>query len=289
VPRDHAKPTAGTITLDVVRIPASAGRGQRHDGALLVEPDEFAAPMEHGVPDLVNAWLDGDAGWRQVTRRLDIVGLAPRRMDDAGGHDCLSATAGVPRYASLGTDMSFDNVMKAEDLARAIATSCQNDPMHEHVGFRPRVEDMEMLRKALGESKLHLLGVGRGGWVAARYAARFPQNVGRMVLDGSWDGDGSVAEAVEARVHERGRTLRRAIAMLVESPDRYGWGADATAVSRRLVQLPPSIYSVWIRQIHSVHDLSAVLVLARALESDPTQSANALRHALAAMPVAGRA
>jgi pimeloyl-ACP methyl ester carboxylesterase len=288
VPRDYANAEAGTLDLDLVRVTASGARGEPHGGALLVEPDNFSEAIQQAVPGLAAAWLRGDEGWRELARRIDIVGLAPRRMDTASGHDCVSATAQVARFASLGTDQSFTNLMKAEDLARAIATACQNDPMQAHIGTRLRVQDMERLREALGESTLHLLGIGHGGWVAARYAERYPQHVGRMVLDGSWDADGSVAEAMEARIHERGRTVRRAINALVDRPDRYGWGDDAAVVTTSLSALPSRVYSAWIRQIVSAEDLSAVLSMGRLLENDASLSVEALRRALSSVPLAPR-
>jgi pimeloyl-ACP methyl ester carboxylesterase len=286
VPRDYANPGAGTISLDIIRVAAAGERGERHDGTLLLEPDEFADTIDRSVPAMASGWLSGDESWRKVARRLDLVGLAPRRMDDADGRDCVSATRQLPRYASLGTDTSFTNFMVAEDLARAIATACQNDPMHAHIGMRPRIQDMDRLREALGQSKLHLLGIGRGGWVATRYAERYPQNVGRMLLDGSWDADGSVAEAVEARVHERGRTIRRVISALIAAPDRYSWGTDANVIHQQLGKMPSSVYSAWIRSIASVDDLSAALALGRLLERDAAMSTQGLRSLLPTMQLA---
>lgn len=286
VPLDYMNPGAGKIALAVVRVIAAGERGERHDGALLLEPDEFTEAVDRSVPTMASAWLQGDEGWRKVARRLDLVGLAPRRMDDAEGRDCLSATAALPRPASLGVDTSSTNFVVAEDLARAIATACQNDPMHAHIGMRPRVEDMEQLREALGQSKLHLLGIGRGGWVATRYAESYPQNVGRMLLDASWDADGSIAEAMEARVIERGRRLRRAISALIAQPDRYGWGTDATVIIQRLQKLPSPVYSAWTHAIVSAEDVSAALTMAGFLQLDETLSTQRLRDSLATAQLA---
>lgn len=286
VPRDYANPAGEMLNLDVIRVIAAGERGERHDGSLLLEPDEFVEAIDRTVPAMASAWLRRNDGWRDVGRRLDLVGLAPRRMDDAGGADCLSATASLPRHASLGADTSFSNVVTAEHLALAVATACQNDPMHAHIGTQPRVEDMERLREALGQSRLHLLGVGRGGWVAARFAARYPKNVGRMLLDSTWDADGSVVEAMEARVAERGRTIRRAASEIVGAPDRYGWGSDARGIHRRLGALPPLAYATWVRRVVDASDLSAVLALGRFLERDRSMSTQALRDSLATTTLA---
>ncbi|MDQ0009176.1 pimeloyl-ACP methyl ester carboxylesterase [Luteibacter jiangsuensis] len=281
VPRDYANPAAGTLNLAVVRVRAAAERGARHDGTLLLEQDEFSGPLDQSVAAMASGWLEGDENWRNVANRLDLVGLAPRLMDDASGHDCLSATSRLPRHASLGADTTHANFAIAENLARAVGTACQNDPMHSHIGMSPRVEDIDMLRNALGQSRLHILGTGYGGWVATYYAERHPQNVGRLLLDSTWDADGSISEAMEARVAERGRTIRQAVSALVDAPDRYGWGSDASDIHRRLGMLPASAYAVWMRNVDDGHELSAALTMGRLLERDATLSTDVLRGTLA--------
>lgn len=281
VPRDYANPAAGTLNLDVVRVRAAGEPGARHDGSLLLEQDEFAGPVGQSVAAMASRWLEGDEHWRNVARRLDLVGLAPRLMDDASGHDCLSATSRLPRHASLGADTTNANFAIAENLARAVGTACQNDPMHAHIGMPPRVEDIEMLRSALGQARLHILGTGYGGWVATYYAERHPRNVGRVLLDSTWDADGSISEAMEARIAERGRAIRRAVSALVDASDRYGWGNDAGEIHRRLGMLPASAHAIWMRHVDGGHELAAVLAMGRLLEHDSTLSTNALRGSLA--------
>ena len=280
VPRDYADPAAGSMELDVVRVVSTGERGARHDGVVLLEPDELSGPVDGPVAAMALAWHHGDDRWRSIERRMDLVGLAQRRMDDAGGRDCLSATSSLPRHASMAVDLTSANMLVAEGLALAIATACQNDPMHAHIGVQPRIDDLDRLREALGESRMHLIGVGRGGWVVARYAERFPRNVGRMLLDSSWDADGSVAEAMEARVDERGRTIRRAVSALIAAPDQYGWGDDADAIHRRLAELPVRARAAWLPSVVSANDLVAVLALGGLLAHDPAMSSHALRDAL---------
>lgn len=285
VPRDYADPAAGMLDLDVVRVVASGERGERHDGTVLLEPDEFSSPIADQVTQMASTWRQGDEGWRRVARHMDLVGLAQRRMDDAGGRDCLSATSSLRQHASMAVDVTSSNRVVAEGLALAIATACQNDPMHAHIGAQPRIEDMERLREALDPSRMHMIAIGRGGWVAARYAERYPTHVGRLLLDSSWDADGSVAEALEARVEERGRTIRRAVSALVDAPGRYGWGSDSRAVHRHLAELPGRAYIAWSPSIVDANDLAAVLFLGRMLAHDAAMSPRALREALKTTPL----
>ncbi len=50
--------------------------------------------------------------------------------------------------------------------------------------------DLESLRKALGASKVALMGISYGTHVALQYARAFPQNVDRLVLDSIVGPDG---------------------------------------------------------------------------------------------------
>ena len=287
VPRDYAHPSDGTVALEVVRVDAAQTNGARREGVLLLEPDEFADTLTREVSTMAAAWLTGGDAWRSVSQSLDLVGLAQRRMDDANGHDCVSATSALPRHASLGTLPGGPNVVTAEALARAIATACQNDTMHAHIGASARIKDMDMLRDVLGEERLHLVGVGRGGWVATRYAERYPGRVGRVLLDSTWDIDGSVVEAVEARVEERGRTIRRSIATVTDAPERYGWGTEPTDIHRRIAGLPRWAHAAWAGRVANVPDLLAVLAMARLLERDASLTVDGLRASLTTTRLSG--
>ena len=47
--------------------------------------------------------------------------------------------------------------------------------------------DMDVMRALLGDKKLNYLGYSYGTALGAHYAELFPQNVGRLVLDGALD------------------------------------------------------------------------------------------------------
>ena len=56
-----------------------------------------------------------------------------------------------------------------------------------HVTTVEAARDMDVLRAALGESRLTYLGASYGTKLGATYAELFPKKVGRMVLDGAED------------------------------------------------------------------------------------------------------
>lgn len=56
-----------------------------------------------------------------------------------------------------------------------------------HVSTVEAARDMDVLRAALGDKKLHYVGASYGTYLGATYAGLFPQNSGRLVLDGALD------------------------------------------------------------------------------------------------------
>ena len=78
--------------------------------------------------------------------------------------------------------------MGSSDLApptKAAVTACARaiGPKRRFFGTDQTVQDLDLLRRALGVDKLSLDGVSYGTFVAERYALRYPTHVARLVLD----------------------------------------------------------------------------------------------------------
>jgi pimeloyl-ACP methyl ester carboxylesterase len=74
-------------------------------------------------------------------------------------------------------------------------------------GTDQTVQDLDWLRRALGEKKLTLDGVSYGTFVAERYAIRYPKNTARLVLDSVVPHEGLDALRLES-APAAGRVLR---------------------------------------------------------------------------------
>ena len=87
---------------------------------------------------------------------------------------------------------------KMATTARAFGQSCVNmtGPLAYHMGTDQALEDLELVRQALGHDKLNYLGFSYGTQLGSEYAEKYPQNVGRMVLDGMADRHLSAAMAI---------------------------------------------------------------------------------------------
>lgn len=97
-------------------------------------------------------------------RRQDIVGFNPRATERAQLDQLLDAV----RNSSQECLLDLDDRLLAFDSWRTAG-------------------DLEELRLEMGVPKLHAIGRGEGSRVVTTYTERFPESVGRMVLDGGPD------------------------------------------------------------------------------------------------------
>jgi pimeloyl-ACP methyl ester carboxylesterase len=81
---------------------------------------------------------------------------------------------------------------------KAFSESCRNmtGPVFDFVDTVSAAKDIEQLRVALNEGKLNFLGQSYGSQLGSRYAELYPQNVGRIVLDGILDHASSTVAAL---------------------------------------------------------------------------------------------
>jgi pimeloyl-ACP methyl ester carboxylesterase len=178
VPLSYADPERSSIAIKVLRVPASR-KGKRL-GSLVVNP---GGPGGSGV-DYARA-ADYIVG-KPVRQRYDIVGFDPRGVGRSAPIDCVGDRE---LDALLGMDPTPDDEGEQRSFAagaKSFAESCGANagPLLAHVSTVDAAKDMDILRAALGEERLHFLGKSYGTFLGATYADLFPSLVGRFVLDG---------------------------------------------------------------------------------------------------------
>ena len=179
VPLDHDEPGGPTTTLAVVRIPAR--EQDERVGALFVNPGGPGGSATSMARALAGALPD------DIVDRFDIVGFDPRGV---GGPDALACTDGVTEM--YNADPTIED---AADERRLLATSrsfigtCTEDRLDllAHAGTEDAADDMDLLRRALGDEQISYLGYSYGTAIGQVYADRFPDRVRAMVLDGVVD------------------------------------------------------------------------------------------------------
>lgn len=182
-PLDWDDPTAGAIELAVKRVPASGPADQRI-GSLLMNP---GGPGASGIDFLTSAvsYVLGE----DVLAAYDAVGFDPRGVGGSTPVGC-GDDATVDEF--LITDFPMESqadVEAARERVRAFGEAClaNTGPVLGEVDTVSAARDMDLMRAVLGDEKLYYLGFSYGTFLGATYADLYPENVGRLVLDGALD------------------------------------------------------------------------------------------------------
>ncbi|CAD6551595.1 hypothetical protein LMG28727_05256 [Paraburkholderia kirstenboschensis] len=192
VPMDYAHPTAGDISIGVMRVAAAAPK--ERVGAILFNPGgpggdgyQFGA-LRAGLARLVNPASGGYRGLYDMSRKFDFVGFSPRGVGRSTQLIC-SLPAPLEHVDWLPNNLSPQNVDRALYNARLYADACRNVPLAPFINTDATARDMDVLRAALGDTRLNYIGYSYGTLLGAWYASLFPQQTGRILLDSSVDYD----------------------------------------------------------------------------------------------------
>lgn len=215
VPRDYSHPKNGkTFVLPVAR--AATAHPGRRIGSLVYNP---GGPGAGGVDDLMSGGAESFGA--KARARFDIVSFDPRGV---GGSKpavkCAENTESTESTESAESAESAEEEGGAEALhprtaddrartlaaARATAAACVKGSggILRQVGTEDAARDMDVLRAALGDSKLTYLGWSYGTSLGTSYAELFPHRVRALALDGAVDpslswSDRAVSQAVGFR------------------------------------------------------------------------------------------
>lgn len=172
VPLDYARPQGDTITVGVLRHKALDQANRI--GSLVTDP---GGPGGSGME--VAARLVPTVSNNAIGLRFDLVGFDPRGVG-----------ASRPRVRCL-TDAEWD-AERAGAGVQDFGTKCVQRTEHgaemlANMGTRDVVKDLDVLRAALGDTKLSYLGYSYGTQIGYSYAEAFPAQVRALVLDGAID------------------------------------------------------------------------------------------------------
>ena len=180
VPIDYEDLSVGTFRISVLR--AAARDQDNRLGVIVVNP---GGPGGSGVDYAYNADYIFSP---DITDVYDIVGFDPRGVAMSEPIACFTSDE---LDANLASDSKPDN--EAEIAAtltdsKAFAEKCAEKTEYlEHFTTSETARDMDILRAALGETKLNYVGKSYGTYLGTLYADIFPNTVGRFVLDGAVD------------------------------------------------------------------------------------------------------
>ncbi|MFJ4266286.1 alpha/beta hydrolase [Paenarthrobacter nicotinovorans] len=198
VPMDYAQPGSEEISLAAIKLPSTG----KKKGSILVNP---GGPGGSGV-DFIK-----DAGTTHFTEKLranyDVVGFDPRGVKDSAPVKCMTDAERDAARAKVFRKDTDEGLAAAIAFNKSFAEQCaqQTGPVLGHIDTVSAAKDLDILRAVVNDSKLNYLGFSYGTFLGSTYASLFPDNVGRLVLDGAVDPSISNEEltAGQARAFEK--------------------------------------------------------------------------------------
>jgi pimeloyl-ACP methyl ester carboxylesterase len=183
VPLDYDQPNGTTIGIGLTRLPATDS--EHRIGSLVINPGGPGGP---GAAFIVEQGQD--LLTPEVRARYDLVGFDPRGINSSAALRCFGNDR---QWGPFFTPFAFP--MNADELELWIAADHYVDDacarrggaIAEHMATANVARDMDSLRAALGDARLHYYGVSYGSFLGNTYANMFPDRVGRLVIDGVLD------------------------------------------------------------------------------------------------------
>lgn len=184
LPLDYDEPTGATTSVAILRHKAT---DQAHKiGSLFVNP---GGPGGSGVEiAAAAAYFVGP----EVLASFDVVGFDPRGTNYSDNVRCWK-DVGVRSADLAGLSVAFPftaaeksaYVQSSKAFGRACSTT--GKPLSGSMSTAEVARDMDVLRRAVGDTKLTYLGFSYGTYLGNVYANMFPDRVRAMVIDGVLD------------------------------------------------------------------------------------------------------
>lgn len=194
VPFDYDKPELGHFTLHLTR--RTAENPADKVGSLLVNP---------GGPGFGGSSLAKDATYyfsQDIIDHFDIIGFDPRGTGESTpALDCISNDEYDKFFASDNTPKDDKELEAIVELNKQFVDECEQNSgtILQYVTTANTARDMDMIRRALGESKISYFGFSYGSELGATWVTMFPDTVRAAVLDGASDPE---SDAITAGIQQ---------------------------------------------------------------------------------------
>ena len=181
VPYDYAEPGGRTFSLHLVRLAATDPA--HRIGSLFLN---YGGPGDGAAENLRTS---GAALMPpEVLARYDLVGVDPRGTGQSQPVHCTGSPAeqqSLPYAMRLDFPTTPAEESVALDQVTRYAAECRarNGDLLDHIGTLAFARDLDVLRAALGDERINLLGLSYGTFLGQVVAATFPDRTGALVLD----------------------------------------------------------------------------------------------------------
>jgi pimeloyl-ACP methyl ester carboxylesterase len=176
-PLNWNNPNGDTIDIALIRVKASGPPGQRI-GSLIFN---FGGPGGSGISALPAFAQDYSA----LRTRYDLVSFDPRGAGRSAGVICKNDQQLDAFFQQDATPDTAAELKTYLNNIKRFNAACEanSGKVLPYVRTTDAARDMDLVRKVLGDAKLHYFGISYGTELGGVYAHLFPKNVGRAVLD----------------------------------------------------------------------------------------------------------
>jgi pimeloyl-ACP methyl ester carboxylesterase len=180
VPLDYSNVNLGNISIAVSRVQHT---GANFQGSLVVNPGGPGSPGQDFAKYVAKEVSP------TVAKEFDIIGFDPRGTGNSSPVTCMTSKQTASWLAMDSTPDTASEIAAVMNAAKQISTGClrYSPRIAPFVGTPSATADLDILRSALGEEKLNWLGFSYGTSLGTSYIEKFPNRVGRFVLDGAVD------------------------------------------------------------------------------------------------------
>jgi len=180
-PLDWDQPDGDTIDIAMARLVAA--KPDQRVGSLLLNP---GGPGGSGIGFL--DYFSSLAG-QGVLDSFDVIGFDPRGVGDSSAVVCFTTTQELDDFYAVDWPVTPEGFAESAEIVRPFVEACDQNtgPLLGHVDTDSSAKDMDLIRAVLGDQELYYVGYSYGSQLGAAYAELFPDNVGRLVLDGAVD------------------------------------------------------------------------------------------------------
>jgi pimeloyl-ACP methyl ester carboxylesterase len=185
VPLDYANPSGSKIGIAVIRLRSTS---KNRIGSVVLNP---GGPGGSGITYELSV---AKVVQQELNDRFDVVSFDPRGVGASDPIRCLTTAQEDAYVGFLANPADPAQVAEQASLAKEFASACEarNGPLLAHVGTVNTARDLDVLRGAIGDSKLTYIGASYGTYLGAIYASMFPTHVRALVLDGAVDPSASM-------------------------------------------------------------------------------------------------